>query len=216
MTTKKTLVITLDDFIFEHYKTKQSIWKNIAKEHKLKLSDTFLLGHYDAHLEKREKLEREYKQLTPHVQEVDVRYQKVISSTILKPDFNAENLERLKLWEAMFDVFYITNHRKEQMLSLMQMIDVEIDQERLYSTKQVLNAKPEADIYLKLARTQNIKPNTMFILDSTLNGVQASYLANAKGLFLAQYLRPNQAIKDFSFAYFDTLTDVDEYLKELL
>lgn len=216
MTTKKTLVITLDDFIFEHYKTKQSIWKNIAKEHTLKLNDTFLMGHYDAHLEKREKLEREYKQLATHVHEVDARYQKVVSSSILMPDFNQENLAHLKQWEDMFNVYYITNHRKEQMLSLLQKINFEIDQDRLYSTKQVLNAKPEADVYLKLARSQNLKANTMIILDATLNGVQAAHLSNAKGLFLAQYIRPNQAIKDFAFAYFNTLNDVDGYLKELL
>jgi beta-phosphoglucomutase-like phosphatase (HAD superfamily) len=216
MTTKKTLVITLDDFIFEHYKIKQNIWKNIAKEHRLSLNDTFLMGHYDAHLEKREKLEREYKQLTPYVGEVNARYQKVVSSTLLEPTIKAEHLAKLHQWIAAFDVYFITNHRTEQIIQLLEKANIVLDHERIYSTKQVLNAKPEADIYLKVARLRNIKPNTMTILDATLNGVQASYLANAKGLFLAQYMRPNQAIKDFAFAYFNTLADVDAYLKELL
>ncbi len=216
MTTKKTLVITLDDFIFEHYKIKQNIWKNIAKEHKLKLSDTFLMGHYDAHLEKREKLEREYRTIAPYVKEVDTRYQNVVSSSLLEPTFNKEHLDKLVQWAQDFDLYFITNHRIEQIKNLLEKAKIELDIDRIYSSKQVLNAKPEADIYLKLARLRNIKPNTMTILDSTLNGVQASYLANAKGLFLAHYMRPNQAIKDFAFAYFNRLDEVDSYLKELL
>ncbi|HCT63238.1 MAG TPA: hypothetical protein DIC19_03965 [Erysipelotrichaceae bacterium] len=213
MTTKKTLVITLDDFIFEHYKIKQNIWKKIAKEHKLKLSDTFLMGHYDAHLEKREKLEREYRLIAPYVQEVEARYQNVVSSTLLEPTVKSDHLDKIFKWADRFDLYFITNHRIEQIRNLLEKTKIELDAERIFSTKQVLNAKPEADIYLKLARLRNIKPNTMIILDATLNGVQASHLANAKGLFLAQYMRPDQSIKDFAFAYFNTLDEVDAYLE---
>ena len=216
MTTKKTLVITLDDFIFEHYKIKQNIWKNIAKEQKLKLTDTFLMGHYDAHLDKREKLEREYRLIAPYVSEVEARYQKVVSSTLLEPAIKPDHLEKLYQWANDFDLYFITNHRIEQIKNLLEKARIELDVDHIYSSKQVLNAKPEADIYLKIARLQKIKPNTMIILDATINGVQASHLANAKGLFLAQYMRPNQVIKDFAFAYFNTLDEVDAYLKELL
>ena len=216
MTTKKTLVITLDDFIFEHFKIKQNIWINIAKEHELKLTDAFLMGHYDAHLEKREKLEREYRLIAPFVKEVDTRYQNVVSGTHLNPAINQAHHERLVQWSQDFELCFITNHRIDQMINLLDRANIEIDTERIYSTKQVLNSKPEADVYLKLARLRNIKPNSMVILDATINGVQASHLAHAKGLFLAQYFHANQTIKDFAFAYFNTVDEVDTYLKELL
>jgi len=86
----------------------------------------------------------------------------------------------------------------------------------LVSSKQVLNAKPEGDIYLKIARLLGIKANTLTIIDSTLNGIQASYLANSKGLYLAQFHEANSTIRKFAYAHFKQSEELNHYVLNLI
>ena len=66
MTLEKTLIITLDDFIFDLYKIKNTIWNRIENDYQIEVTDQFRMAYYDAHLEKREKLGREYPKIAPY------------------------------------------------------------------------------------------------------------------------------------------------------
>jgi beta-phosphoglucomutase-like phosphatase (HAD superfamily) len=102
------------------------------------------------------------------------------------------------------------------MQDLLKSTNFPLDVDILVSSKQVLNAKPEGDIYLKIARLLGIKANTLTIIDSTLNGVQASYLANSKGLYLAQFHEANSTIKKFAYAHFKQSDELNHYVLNLI
>jgi beta-phosphoglucomutase-like phosphatase (HAD superfamily) len=214
MTLEKTLIITLDDFIFDMYKIKMSLWKDIEKENNIEVSDHFIMSYYDAHFEKREKIGREYPRIAKFYDEVEKRFNIIIDSSELS--VNKIHLEYLIEWSKVYKLIYCTNLKLDQIQKLLTNINFPLEVMTIFSTKQVLNAKPEGDIYLKIARLLKLKTNSLVVIDSTLNGIQASYLANTKGLFLAQFHEVNPTIKKFAFAHFKKSEELNHYVLNLI
>lgn len=214
MTLKKTLIITLDDFVYDLYNCKKAIWKNVAKNHYLDISDHFIMAYYDAHLEKREKLGREYPNIAVYFNEVETEFIHLIESGNLS--MNQEHIIYLKQWNEIYNLIFCTNLKLETMHKLLADTNFPLNSHVLVSSKHVLNAKPEADIYLKVARSLNIKPNLLTVIDLTLNGIQAAYLANTKGLFLAQFHEANSIIKKFAYAHFKKSDELNHYILNLI
>lgn len=214
MTLRKTLIITLDDFIYDLYSIKESIWHQIEKEYNIVVPDHFIMAYYDAHLEKREKIGREYPKIAVHFNEVEMRFNEVIESGNL--NLNLEHINYLKQWNTIYNLVYCTNLLSDKMYTLLQKTHFPFEIDVIHSSKYVLNAKPEGDIYLKIARLLKIKANTLTVIDSTLNGIQAAYLANTKGLFLAQFHDANSTIKKFAYAYFNQSDELNHYVLNLI
>ena len=214
MNLEKTLIITLDDFIFDLYKTKNKIWDRIESEHQVEISEQFRMAYYDAHLEKREKLGREYPKIAPFFNEVELTFNEMIDNG--KVQINNEHLAYLIQWSRIYQLIYCTNLKLDRMKKLLDLFKIDYENTHIISAKQVLNSKPEGDIYLKVARLLNIKANTLTVIDSTLNGIQAAYLANTKGLFLAQFHEANATIKKFAYAHFKQSHDLNEYVLNLI
>lgn len=214
MISKKTLIITLDDFIYDLFSSKRLIWKKIANEHNLDIPEHFIMAYYDAHLEKREKLGREYPNIALYFNEVETLFNALIDAGDLS--VNQQHVTYLKQWNEIFNLIFCTNLKLEKMHKLLKDTNFPIAINILVSSKHVLNAKPEADIYLKIARTLNIKSNMLTVIDSTLNGIQAAYLANTKGLFLAQFHEANSTIKKFAYAHFKKSDDLNHYILNLI
>lgn len=216
MTLEKTLIITLDDFVYDFYSIKKDIWERIAQDNQLQLPENFIMSWYDAHLEKREKLGREHPQLVLYFSEVESQFQIYLQSNKGSIKFISNHIEYLTQWSKIYKLVYCTNLKIEVMQDLLKSTMFPLDVEILVSSKQVLNAKPEGDIYLKIARILGIKANTLTIIDSTLNGIQASYLANSKGLYLAQFLEANSTIRKFAYAHFKQSEDLNHYVLNLI
>jgi beta-phosphoglucomutase-like phosphatase (HAD superfamily) len=214
MNLEKTLIITLDDFVFDMYKIKMSLWKDIEKENNIEVSDHFIMSYYDAHFEKREKIGREYPRIAKFYDEVENRFNKIIDSAELS--MNKTHIEYLLEWNKIYKLIYCTNLKLDQMQNLLTTTAFPIEVKNLFSTRQVLNSKPEGDIYLKIARQLNLKTNSLVVIDSTLNGIQASYLANTKGLFLAQFHEVNPTVKKFAFAHFKKSEELNHYVLNLI
>ena len=214
MNLEKTLIITLDDFIFNLYKVKDMIWDRIQNEHQIQISNEFRMAYYDAHLEKREKLGREYPRIALYFNELETEFNRIVDEALV--EINEEHLNYLKQWKQVYKIIYCTNLKLERMQSLLNKLGLTIEDSHLISAKQVLNAKPEGDMYLKVARLFNLKTNTLTVIDSTLNGIQAAYLANTKGLYLAQFFEANSTIKKFAYAHFKQSKDLNHYVLNLI
>jgi beta-phosphoglucomutase-like phosphatase (HAD superfamily) len=203
------LILNTDELLFDFYLKKQQLWKTLAKRENLDINDKFIMGLYDAHLEKQEKIAREYRSLAPFVHQVQTDFKTWLLS--FNPSVEASRIAFIHTLEPVFTIIYVTNQSTELIQPCLQ--ELGLKYENLYSTKHVLNAKPEPDIYLKIARSLKIKANELVIVDSTLNGVQASYLAHAKGIFLEQYGPATQIIRKFSTT---VISDLDTLKSHLL
>ena len=136
MTLEKTLIITLDDFIFDLYKIKNTIWNRIETDYQIEITDQFRMAYYDAHLEKREKLGREYPKIAIYFNEVETLFNEMIDNG--QVEINTEHLTYLSQWKKIYKLIYCTNLKLDRMNNLLKRFNIDIEITHLISTKQVL------------------------------------------------------------------------------
>jgi len=165
MNLKKTIIITLDEFVYYFYSIKKELWESIAFENDLQLPEHFIMSWYDAHLEKREKLGREHPKLAPFFNEVENQFLEYLQSHKETIKVIPNHIDYLLQWNKLYKLIYCTNQKIEIIQEILKATNFPLVVDILVSSKQVLNARPEGDIYLKIARLLAIKADTITIID---------------------------------------------------
>lgn len=218
MTHPQNLIINLDELILDLPGLKQKIWQDLADIHQFDITETFLLGSFDANSDKVEKLQREYPKQAPYFDIVQKRYEGMIEAKLktLKP--NNIRLQELQTLAQAYQISLCSNLPRRLLDQLSCLNELGFKPLHVFSTREVMLSKPDPAIYLKIARTLQVLPNKLIIMDATLNGIQASYLANAKGIYVAQHFETNSTIQEFSTAHTSHFSQVktilDEWLKD--
>lgn len=218
MKNRQPLVINLDDQIFEFYRLKQAIWKRLADTHGLPFNDTFFMASHDANPDKMEKLAREYPKLAPYFDQVESEYKALILEGIGHHQPNPVKLGLVKDLAEDYALVFSSNLSRGLLDRLETGNPLDLEHHGIFTTKEVLNGKPEPDLYLKIARKFDHNPNRMITVDSSLNGLQAAYLANAKGVYIQEYSEPTDAIREFATVTLEDLgqlkATLDGWLKD--
>lgn len=216
MSPKQAMIISVDELVFDLAKVKEKVWRDIASLHNLELSDHFLNTSFDANHEKIERLMREHVLHAPHFETVQNRYTALIPSHFKNFKISENKYRILKRFSEDFDLYYLTNLNRTQINSLELDKKLNIDVKEVFSTKEVLSGKPDADIYLKIARKLNISATKLIAIDGSLNGVQASYLAKSKGIYVGEQFPVTQLITEYSTGYIDTFEQLEVLVYEWL
>lgn len=216
MSPKQAIIISVDELVFDLAKVKEKVWRDIASLHNLELSDHFLNTSFDANHEKIERLMREHVLHAPHFETVQNRYTALIPSHFKNFKISENKYRILKRFSEDFDLYYLTNLNRTQINSLELDKKLNIDVKEVFSTKEVLSGKPDADIYLKIARKLNISATKLIAIDGSLNGVQASYLAKSKGIYVGEQFPVTQLITEYSTGYIDTFEQLEVLVYEWL
>ena len=216
MSPKQAMIISVDELVFDLAKVKEKVWRDIASLHNLELSDHFLNTSFDANHDKIERLMREHVLHAPHFETVQNRYTALIPSHLKNFKINENKYRILKRFSEDFDLYFLTNLNRTQINSLELDKKLNIDVKEVFSTKEVLSGKPDADIYLKIARKLNISATKLIAIDGSLNGVQASYLAKSKGIYVGEQFPVTQLITEYSTGYIDTFEQLEVLVYEWL
>lgn len=214
--TSITLVLNLDEFIFQLPKLKRALWEDSAKKHTLELSDLFLMTSFDANHEKQEKLMREYPKLAPYFDEVNTQYAEERLRYSQKATLNSELISLLSELSNKVNIVACTNLPLQDVVNHPLLENLPFHIHEIFSTKDVFSAKPDADIYLKIARKLKLPASKLITLDATINGVQAGYLAHTKAIFIAEHFAINQAIQEYATAFLNDFTELKTTLNTWL
>jgi HAD superfamily hydrolase (TIGR01509 family) len=216
MSPKQAMIMSVDELVFDLAKLKEKVWRDIAEVHRLELTDHFLNTSFDANHDKTERLMREHIAHAPHFETVQNRYHALIPSHLENFKINEKKFKILKRFSEDFDLYFLTNLNSTQIntLNLDKKLDLSIKE--IFSTKEVLSGKPDADIYLKIARKLNISATKLIAIDGSLNGVQASYLAKSKGIYVGEQFPVTQLVTEYSTGYIDTFEQLEVLVYEWL
>lgn len=216
MSPKQTLIISVDELVFNLSKLKEKVWKDIAELHHLDLNEHFLNTSFDANHDKVERLMREHIAHAPHFETVQNRYTALIPSHFEKFSIDDQKYRILKRFSEDFDLYFLTNLNRSQINSLGLQNKLDLAVIEIFSTKEVLSGKPDADIYLKIARKLGISATKLIAVEGTLNGVQAAYLAKSKGIYVGEQFPVTQLVTEYSVGYIDTFAQLEVLVYEWL
>lgn len=216
MTSHNTLVLNIDEFVLKLPLLKKRLWLDLAQTHKLEISELFLMASFDANQEKQEKLMREYPHLAPFFEEINTRYNQERQVYLQNAHVSKELNSLFEDLKQPLNLVLCTNLSIDEIKNLPVLSEFKVPIQELFSTKEVFAGKPDADIYLKIARKLGIHASKLITIDATINGVQAGYLAHTKAIYVAEYYAITQAVQDYSTAFLNTLSDLKTTLNTWL
>lgn len=95
--------------------------------------------------------------------------------------------QKLKIGLATSSDRYKLAYLKEKFPDLMKMFDV------MYSAEDVVNGKPDPEIFLKTAKQLGVKPKDTLVIEDSLNGLVAAKRGNFECIILKNsYLKKKQ------------------------
>lgn len=216
MTSNYTLVLNIDEFVFKLPLLKKRLWQEIAQTLGLEITELFLMASFDANQEKQEKLMREYPHLALYFDEVNARYTQERKEFLQNAHISKDLKSVLSDLKQPLNLVLCTNLALEEVNSLPVLSEFNYPIQAIFSTKEVFAGKPDADIYLKIARKLGIHASKLITIDATINGVQAGYLAHTKAIYIAEYYAITQAVQDYSTAFLESLHDLKTTLNTWL
>lgn len=80
----------------------------------------------------------------------------------------------------------------------------------------VKRAKPKPDIYIKTCKLLKLKPNEVFVLEDSFNGVRAGAGAGCKVIMVPDTLQPHEEINKLIFKRFNNLIEVKHYFESII
>jgi beta-phosphoglucomutase len=83
------------------------------------------------------------------------------------------------------------------------------------SGDEVVCGKPEPEIFQKACNKAGIPPKQALVLEDSLSGIRAAYLAGIPSFFIPDRIEPNDEIKAKSDKIFDSLEEVKSYLSAI-
>lgn len=212
MNAKQNLILSLDDLVLDLPKIKDALWIDICQKNDVATSQIFNELSFDANSEKIEKLSREYPRYAPFFEEVNTKYHSLVADHLKNFKIEEKILKLFEKFHHDFNVSFLTNLSISELEDSGILKQFNFEPTALFSTKEVLSAKPDAAIYLKIARKFNDKVQRLITVDATVNGVQAGYLANTKAIYVATNYPISQWAKDYSIAFLNGLDDLEHTL----
>ncbi len=212
MTMKQNLILSLDDLVLDLPKIKDALWIEICKKNDVAVSQMFNELSFDANSEKIEKLSREYPRYAPFFEEVNEKYHTLVLDHLKNFKIDEQINKLFTKFTEDFNVSFLTNLSISELENSGILKQFTFEPTALFTTKEVLSGKPDADIYLKIARKFNDKVQRLITVDSTVNGVQAGYLANTKAIYVARNYPISQWAKDYSIAFLNGLNELENTL----
>ena len=216
MTSNYTLVLNIDEFVLKLPLLKKRLWLEIGQAHGIEITELFLMASFDANQEKQEKLMREYPHLSMYFEEVNARYMQEQHDFLQNAHVSSDLKSVLTGLNQPLDLVVCTNLAIDEVRTLPVLTEFPYPIQAIFSTKEVFAGKPDADIYLKIARKLGIHASKLITIDATINGVQAGYLAHTKAIYVAEYFAITQAVQDYSTAFLETLSDLKTTLNTWL
>lgn len=177
----EAVTLSIDSVLYDLNTYKQQIYARIMEKHGLEVHPFFFELLLDGGYQQIERAFIHYNQYRPIRLEMEEAYKKQFEFDLenknLKP--HPESIEFVK-WLMSTDVKIglVSSYSKHQAQELINQYPLDLSNYLLVAGNEVLEGKPEKDIYSKMAKKLKADPHYTLAIEATVNGVMGAYLAN--------------------------------------
>lgn len=203
------LLINVDATLFDVVSTTHEVYRNLAKRDGLALPASFLDRIVDARGSSRERLDREFYRLAALRDEADALIEEAITEKILKDRILSDKAETFLRYLNEKSIPYgfissMSNHHMDRILKKFPFMTPVIH----LTQSEVLEGKPEPDLYLKACRKANVHPNQVLVVENSTLGVASAFLARTTVVFIESVTTRNEDEAYYSFQEFEDLNQL--------
>lgn len=119
------------------------------------------------------------------------------------------------LKENNYKTIVATSSHKDRVMKIFDKADLHKYFDDYICGDEVINGKPDPEIFLKACEKLNIDVSEAIVLEDSEMGIQASYSANIKVICVPDMKYPSDKYKAMTLAVLNDLEAVLDYIKEL-
>jgi len=209
------VIFDMDGLLFDTERISFNIWKKVLKDFGYNMTNeiyTSLMGRN--HEGVNEILMKEYGQDLPIVKirlakEIDMK--NYINDNGAPVKLGAYELLNF-LADKEYKVALATSSCREVAVKLLKMAGIRDNFNVIICGDEVVNSKPNPEIFLKAAEKLEADPKNCIVLEDSPAGIEAAYSGGMMGINVPDLKEPDEQIKRLAYKICDSLLEVKDYL----
>ena len=119
------------------------------------------------------------------------------------------------LKENGYKVALATSAKRERAIKQLKMANIKELFDCIVCGDEVINAKPNPEIFLKAAEELSVKPENCIVIEDSPAGIESAYNANMVGIHVEDLKKADEEILKYCHKSFKNLIDIKEYISIL-
>ena len=119
------------------------------------------------------------------------------------------------LKENGYKVALATSAKRERAIKQLKMANIKELFDCIVCGDEVINAKPNPEIFLKAAEELSVKPENCIVIEDSPAGIESAYNANMIGIHVEDLKKADEEILKYCHKSFKNLIDIKEYISIL-
>ena len=119
------------------------------------------------------------------------------------------------LKENGYKVALATSAKRERAIKQLKMANIKELFDCIVCGDEVINAKPNPEIFLKAAEELSVKPENCIVIEDSPAGIESAYNANMIGIHVEDLKKADEIILKYCHKSFKNLIDIKEYISIL-
>ena len=119
------------------------------------------------------------------------------------------------LKENGYKVALATSAKRERAIKQLKMANIKELFDCIVCGDEVINAKPNPEIFLKAAEELSVKPENCIVIEDSPAGIESAYNANMVGIHVEDLKKADEIILKYCHKSFKNLLDIKEYISIL-
>ncbi|SFC13792.1 HAD family hydrolase [Clostridium uliginosum] len=117
------------------------------------------------------------------------------------------------LKENGYKIALATSAKRDRLNKQLKMGDIKKVFDAIVCGDDVINAKPDPEIFLKAAKKLSVNPENCIVIEDSPAGIKAAYNAKMIGLHVEDLKKSDEEIMKYCHKSFKNLLEIKEYLK---
>ena len=184
-------------------------WQITANQHGISIPEGFFENILSAGYDHRNKVFYQY----PHLAQLE---KEVLDHHFKQPvQIHSDIFEVLDyLKNNHVKIAIVSDSPRKDILPKIEFLLNKYDINVLVCSNEVLNAKPDPNIYFKAAKLSKIKPGNTLVIDDSRNGCYGAHLAFMRSVFYQNALPLSERLFKYSYRQISQLNEIIEIIKE--
>ena len=214
----KAVIFDMDGILIDTERISFNAFKEVLKGYNYEMSEEFYLTMIGRNVKSiKEVMLSEYGSSFPF----DEIYEKKVKiavetidrdGVIIKPGVH-ELVDYLK--DNNYRIAVATSTRKERAHYLLEQIGIKDKVDYIICGDQVVNSKPDPEIFLKAAKGIGIEPQNCMVIEDSDAGILAASRAGMTGINVPDMKKPDENMKKLAFNICRSLLDVKTYMESI-
>lgn len=202
-------ILNAEGILLDFNRSLVECWQTTAKHHEINIPEGFFENILSAGVDHHQKVFYQYPRLA------QIEHEVITKHRMLPVHINEKIFELLDyLKDNHIKIAIVSDNRRKDILPKIESIMQDYDVGVLVCSNEVLNGKPDPNVYFKAAKLSDIKPSHTLVIDDSRNGCYAAHLAYMRSVFFQNSLTISERLFKYSYRQVSHLNEIIDIIRQ--